>query len=461
MKSSLLASKIALRYLFSKKSHGAVNIISIVSICGVAVATMAIVCVLSVFNGFQTLLADKANTLSADIQLSASHGKVIENSDSLISIIESFDDVESVMPQIQDNALALYGNRQMPITLVGVDESKYIYQTAIQQLIKPDGTYLLKEELSENHQSENSELLSNNNIESIALDDFDENALFSSAEELYTDDETTEPQFYALLSVGTAIRLNARPNNESSFYLLTPRRKGSVNLSNPATAFLMDSVFVSGVFQSDQSDYDSNYVIIDIDLARRLFQYYGESTFINIKLKPSTNPSSVAEKIRQTLGDNIVVKDRMQQQEVNYQMVNIEKWISFLLLAFILVIASFNIISSLSMLIIDKEDNISTIYNIGGSKKFIGNVFAWESLYVNIIGAVGGIVIGLILCLLQEHFGLIKLNGNEANLIISAYPIKVEFSDILIILIPISIIALLSSTIASRFAKSRVKGQVQ
>ena len=131
MKSSLLASKIALRYLFSKKSHGAVNIISIVSICGVAVATMAIVCVLSVFNGFQTLLADKANTLSADIQLSASHGKVIENSDSLISIIESFDDVESVMPQIQDNALALYGNRQMPITLVGVDESKYIYQVII------------------------------------------------------------------------------------------------------------------------------------------------------------------------------------------------------------------------------------------------------------------------------------------------------------------------------------------
>ena len=448
-----LASEIAFRYLFSKKSHSAVNKISIISICGVAVATMAIVCVLSVFNGFQTILSDKVNSLAPDIQISASDGKVIANSELLMSSIEKIEGVKGVMPVIQDNALAVFKNRQMPITLLGVDELKFGELTSISSLIKSDGAYqLVSKEIG----------LSVSDYESKEVDfdevgEFDESMLFASSDVLYEGDDVVETNMYhTIISVGVANQLLARPNADNYIHLFTPRRLGGVNLGNPATAFMTDSVNVAGVFQSEQVDYDADYMVVDIKLARQLLQYEQEATYIDVALERDANILSVIEQLQQEFGADIVIKDRIQQQELNYRMINIEKWITFLLLAFILIVASFNLISTLSMLIIEKDESIAVFYSLGASKKFVGRIFAWESFYVNAIGSVGGIIVGLILCLLQQYFGFIKLNGNEANLIITAYPIKVELMDILIVLLPVALIAFVTSVIASRFAKSRL-----
>ena len=450
-----LATKIAFRYLLSKKSHSAVNIISIISICGVAVATMAIVCVLSVFNGFQSILSDKINSLAPDIQLSASEGKIIANSDSIIDIIEKIEGVKAVMPVIQDNALAVFKNRQMPITLMGVDGAKYDNQTAIRSLIKNDGTYQLLSIESRSSDSENeSKETDFSGVDAIGK--FDESMLFASPEVLYEENSTEKNVYHTIISVGVANQLLARPGIENFIHIFTPRRLGAVNLGNPATAFLSDSVNIAGVFQAEQADYDTDYIFVDINLARRLLQYEHEATYIDIALDSNADITSTIKLLQQSLGSDIIIKDRMQQQELNYRMINIEKWITFLLLAFILTIASFNLISTLSMLIIEKDESISSFYSLGASRRFIGKIFAWESFFVNAIGSVGGIVAGLILCLLQQHFGLIKLNGNDANLIITAYPVKVEFMDILVVLLPIALIAILTSSISSRFAKSRL-----
>lgn len=451
-----LASKVARRYLFSKKSHSAVNIISIVSICGVAIATMAIICVLSVFNGFQDVIAGKLNQLSPDIRITASKGKVINNADSIIFKLQSVDGILVAMPEIRDNALATFDNRQMPITLLGVDQAMFDSITTIRRLIKSDGIYALRNDADvtatvsfETSQAE---------ADAVAAEEFDEASLFVNAEDLYAEEieVADSPEYFALLSVGTAIRLAAHPGMNTALHLFTPCRLGTVNLGNPASAFMTDSLFVSGVFQTEQMEYDSDLVIIDIELARRLFQYTVEASAIDVRVDENVDASQLARTLQAQLGNEYVVKDRLQQQEINYRMVSIEKWITFLLLTFILLIASFNIISTLSMLIIEKHESIDTLHCLGATRRMIGNIFRWETLYVNIIGAIGGILVGLILCLLQEHFGLIRLNGDEANLIITAYPVKIIFTDLLIVLIPIAVIGLISAEISARFAVSRL-----
>lgn len=377
---------IALRYLRSKKSHSAVNIISIVSVCGVIVATAAIVCVLSVFNGFSKLIHSKLSMLDADIAITATLGKTIADADSVAAVARGVAGVEMALPVVEDNALAMFFNYQMPVTLKGVPDG-YDSLTNIRSTII-DGKYLLDDGISQ----------------------------------------------YSVIAIGPALSLNVRPDYLKMVSLYTPRRRGNINLANPATALRSDSVFVSGVFQIEQNKYDRNTMFVSIEMARRLFDYTTQATAVELRLAPGANELAVMAALNDALGEQYVVKNRLMQQAEAFRMVNIEKWVTFLLLGFILVIATFNVIGALSLLIIEKTDSIDTFRNLGASNKLISRIFVMEGWVISFTGTVLGIVLGLLLCLLQEHFGLIEMQGNAATLIITAYPVAVQWTDVLVVL---------------------------
>lgn len=407
MKIGSLPARIAWRYLRAPKSHSAVSAISIISVVGVAIATAAIVCVLSVFNGFRGLLSDTLDLLAPDVLVTPATGKTFADADSLLNIINKIDGVGTAMPTVTDNALAIYNAKEMPITLRGVVPEIYSEITEIDSLFV--------------------------NGEGIAD---------------YSPDD-------AAVSVGVAQQLGTGAGSEGLF-LFAPRREGRVNLSNPMASFLTDSVSVRGIFQSLQSEYDENTVICDISTARELFQYTTEATAIEINTDPDADISGVASEINKALGEKVVVKDRFQQQETHFRMVNIEKWMTFLLLIFILMIASFNIISTLCMLIIEKQSSMATMSALGMNRRQIGKTFWWESIYVSLAGGIGGIIIGVALCLIQEKFGLIKLGGDPDILVVHAYPVIVEWSDLLVALIPVAAIGIITAWISAAFARSRV-----
>ena len=408
MKRAPLALKIAWRYLMAPKSHGAINAISIISVVGVAVATAAIVIVLSVFNGFQYHLNARLDTLTTDISVSPSYGKTIMEGDSLTEVLRNFPGVEEAMPEVTDNALIISGSKEMPVTLKGVEPAVFSKITS---------------------------------IDSLLLDGYPVAG--------YSPNEVS-------VSVGVAQRIGMYAAGDT-LLVFAPKRHGRVNMANPVSSFLTDSVKVGSVFRTMQNEFDDNTVICDISAARSLFQYDRQATAIQIKVLPGTNATMVADKIRDFLGEDFVVKDRFQQQEINFRMVAIEKWVTFLLLTFILLIASFNIISTLCMLILDKGNSIHTLSNIGLSRRRIGNIFWWESILVTLLGGLTGLVLGLVISLLQEKFSLLKLAGDPESLVMQAYPVKVEWLDLGITMIPIIAIGLIAAWISKAFATSPLR----
>ena len=413
MKSFLTAS-IAWRYLWSKKSHGAVGTISTVSVCAMAVATAAIVCVLSVFNGFRREIGMRLDSLVADIEVTPTRGKTFPETSALLKILSGTEGVDIATPTLSENALLLFEGQEMPVKIKGVEAEDYAKVTGIRKLIRQDyGTYL-------------------------------DRPGNSAAGDVSG----------AVIAIGVASRLRAYP--ESRMLIFVPKREGRVNMANPMNSFVTDSLEVKGIYISEQSQFDDDGVILPIGVARDLLQYGGEATAIEIKVKPGFEDSEVAGRIQNALGSGYRVKDRLRHQEMNFRMINIEKWVSFLLLGFILVIASFNIISSLSMMVIEKEKALSTFSSLGLTRGKIGRIFAWESLYVCIFGGFTGIILGVILCLLQETFGLIKIGGSEGATIIRVYPVELVWSDILITAVPILLIGAATALVTAMFAKSRI-----
>lgn len=403
-----LALKISWRYLWAPKSHGAVGAISIISVVGVAVATAAIIIVLSVFNGFRYHLNMRLDSLTTDVIVSAAIGKTIENGDSIAQVIADLPGVEEAMPEVADNALVIFNGKEMPIKLKGVDPLVFSRITSIDSL-----------------------LLDGNPIS-------DYNASGAS------------------VSVGVAQRLGLYAGGDT-LLLFAPKRIGRVNLANPLASFLTDSLKVESIFRSMQVEFDENTVICDISIARELFQYDTEATSILVKSRAGNDISLLSQNIQGEIGNDYIVKDRLQQQEVNFRMVALEKWITFILLTFILIIASFNIISTLCMIILDKGQSIHTLSYLGLNRGRIGNIFWWESVFVTFLGAFIGTVLGIVISLLQEKFEFIKLAGDRENLIIQAYPVRVEWLDIAVTMIPITIIGLITAWISYAFARSRVR----
>ena len=404
-----LPLKIAWRYLVSKKGHQAVNIISIVAVCGVVVATAALICVLSVFNGFKGLIMGRLALLDPEIAITATLGKTINDADSVINAVGTLPGVERAVPVVIDQALAMYAQYQMPVRLKGVPDD-YNRMNGMDSVIV-DGEWKLRDQVSK----------------------------------------------YAVAGAGPAVRLCVRPEFLGMVRLYAPQRQGRVNIANPMGAFRQDSLFVSGVFQLQQNSYDADLIYVPLDMARELFDYETEATQIELKLMPGANEQQVMQLISHVLGKGYQVKNRLMQQSEAYRLVNIEKWMAFLLLAFILIIATFNVISTLSLLIIEKDDSIATMRALGANDRQISRIFVLQGWLITLAGAVTGIVIGLILCLCQQQFGLLRLSGDPANMIISAYPVVVEWTDILVTLALVAAVGLLTSMVTALIMRRRLK----
>lgn len=404
----MFALRIAIRYLFSKKTHNAVNIISLVAVTGVAVATMAIVCILSVFNGFSDLAARQLSRLDPEVKITPASGKTISNGDSLASVIASLPQVAAAVPTIQEQALAIFDQRQIPITLKGITD----------------------------------DFQSINSIDSLIID-----GAFSLRNRELS---------YATLSVGASMSLKAYPGDFRWLRIYAPKRTGRINTSNPMSAFRTDSMLVGGVFRVEQQEYDADMIIIPLENARQLLQYTTEASAIEVSLTPGVPATEAITQIKRIIGTDYSVKDRMAQQEQSFRMISVEKWITFVMLAFILVIASFNIISTLSMLVIEKDENIRTFNALGASQSVIARVFMLEGWLISIAGGCIGIITGVALCLIQQYFGVIKLNADPSTLTIDAYPVIVNWLDLLIVFALVFIIGLLTSLATLLFTRNRV-----
>lgn len=403
-----LPLKIAWRYLVSKKGHQAVNIISIVAVCGVVVATAALICVLSVFNGFRGLIMGRLAMLDPQVAITATMGKAITDADSVINAVSAIAGVERAIPVVEDQALAIYAQLQMPVRLKGVPDD-YNTMNDMDSVIV-DGQWKLRDQVSR----------------------------------------------YAVAGAGPAVKLMVRPDFLGMVRLYAPQRQGHVNIANPMGAFRQDSLFVSGIFQLQQNNYDADLIFVPLDMARNLFDYETEATQVEVKLAAGANEQQVMRTISQALGHSYQVKNHLMQQREAYRLVNIEKWMAFLLLAFILVIATFNVISTLSLLIIEKDDSIATLRALGANDRQISRIFVLQGWLITLVGAITGVIIGLILCLCQQQFGWLRLSGDPANMIISAYPVEVQWSDVLITLALVAAVGLLTSMVTALIMRRRL-----
>lgn len=406
---NLLPLHIASRYLLSKKAHNAVNIITLVATLGVVITTAALVVVLSVYNGFYGVIQDKLAKLDPPIAVAPVHGKTIASADSLISAFKQIPQVETAMPVLEDQALAVFADFQMPLRVKGVPVD-YHRLTAIDSVIV-DGEPVLRDEVAS----------------------------------------------YAIVGVGPAVTLRLRAGSIRMLQLYVPEREATVNPANPVDAFYNDSLFVSAVFQVQQNSYDNDLIYVPLDFARNLFNRGDEASQIEVKLKPGSNEEQVMARLQAVAGDRCTVKNRMMQQAEAFRLVNIEKWMTFLLLAFIMLIAAFNIISTLALLIIEKDDSIKTLSFLGADKKLITRVFVAEGWLITMTGAVAGIVLGLALSLGQQHFGWLKINADPTQLIVSAYPVAVVWTDVAVVLALVALVALATSAVTAWTMHRRLK----
>lgn len=404
----MLSLKIALRYFISRKSHGAVNVISLISVAGVAVATAATVCVLSVFNGFTELALSRTSLVDPPVKMLPREGKTIEDASALIDSIRMLvPEVGAAYPVIEEDALATYTNRQMPVTIKGVPEG---YNSVV-------------------------------DYSAVTIDSLDERPLDVPS---------------ALLSVGVSLRMEARPNVYYPFVLFTPRRVGRINPNAPLGAFRSDSLAVWGVYQAEEQSSDATRVIVPISTARKLLDYEDEATAIELVPAEGVSVDETLAALRQEFGTDYIVLDRVMQQEDAFRMINIEKWVTFAMLAFILLIAAFNIISTLAMLVIEKERDAETLRILGATQRRISAIFTAEGALITMAGGVIGIIAGTIISFAQQLTGFVKLSGDPAMMIIDHYPVKVVWWDLLAVLGIVAVIACLTSLIA-RFMAPRLK----
>lgn len=388
---------IARRYLFSKKSHNAINVISAISVCGVALATLALVCTLSVFNGFQDLVSTFFTAFDPQLKIVPAGGKVFDGQDKRIQAVRGLPEVDLVCESLEDNALVQYQGKQAMAVIKGVEDN-FEELTPIDTILFGRGELLLHDEVV----------------------------------------DYAIPGVQLLASLGTGVRFL------DPLEVYAPKRGAKVNMANPAAAFNAGSLFSSGlVFAVNQEKYDGSYIITSLQFARELFQYTTEVSAVNLKLKPDADIDVVKRKLGKILGSDFRVLDRYEQQADTFRIMEIEKLISYLFLTFILMIACFNVIGSLSMLIIDKRDDVVTLRNLGASEKQILRIFLFEGRMISFIGAVAGIILGVALCWLQQEFGLISL-GASGSFIVDAYPVSVHFWDVVLIFVTVVAVGFLS-----------------
>lgn len=383
-----LSFYIARRYLFSKKSHQVINIISGVAIAGVTLATIAMVCTLSVFNGFKEMVAQQFTLFDPDIKITATAGKGFKIDSTQHTAIAQLKNVEVVTLAVEDKAMVQYEGRQIMINLKGVEDN-FAKLTDIESAMRGSSNFLLHDDINN----------------------------------------------YALPGIGLISNLNCGLYHVKPLEVYAPRRNGRVSMSNPASNFRTGRLHSSGsTFIVNQPIYDDNYLLTSIEFARKIFgRNTDEATSIEIKTSKTANPADVKAEIKKILGEDYLIEDRYEQQKDIFKVMNIEKFISYIFLSFILLIACFNIIGSLSMLIIEKRNNMETLRAMGATDKTISEIFLFEGSMISMIGAVGGTIIGILVCLLQQEYGIIGLGGAADGFIVDSYPMKMELQDIAIV----------------------------
>ncbi|MEA4918583.1 FtsX-like permease family protein [Proteiniphilum sp.] len=387
---------IARRYLFSKKSHNVVNVISTISVCGIALATAAIVCVLSIFNGFGGIVESMFNAFDPDLKITVKEGKVFDYHTPEFEKALQVKGIQLISESLEENALFIFNESQVPVLMKGVSE-EFRLMTDMEKLLL-EGSFKLHEDVVD----------------------------------------------YTTLGSGLAITLGARSNFISPIKIYAPKRDVKVNLANPAAAFTPAYIQIGGIFTLNSPEYDDQMAIIPIQLARDLFGYENQVTSLDIKLDANASVYRVKREIQRIVGNNFLVEDRFEQQKESYQMLQMEKWVAFLIMVFILLIAVFNLVGSLSMLIVEKRDDIKSLQNMGASDQLISRIFLYEGWLIAFIGIIIGIAMGLVLCLLQQHFGLLRLSDVPGAYIIDAYPVIVEALDVMIAFVVVSLISLLT-----------------
>lgn len=403
---------IARRYLFSKKSTHAINVISGISVVGVAVATMALVIVMSVFNGFHDLIASFFTSFDPQIEIVPAKGKTAPSDDPVLTKIRQLPYIEAATESVEDNALAFYKGKQAMVKIKGVEEN-FVEQTNFSDILVGNGEFTLRA----------------GNLE------------------------------YGTLGIRLAQTLGTGALWEGYLKIFAPQRDGQFDSANPTAGFVVDSLISPGVvFQVKQGKYDSNYIITSIAFARNMFGMQGELSSLELRLKKGSDIDDAKREIKEICGDKYKVLDRYEQQSDTFEIMQIEKFIAYIFLTFILVVACFNIIGSLSMLIIDKRQDVMTLRNLGASDKQITRIFLFEGRMISAAGAVFGIIAGLILCRLQQVYGFVSLGNSSGSFVIDAYPVSIHYTDIAVIFFTVIAAGWLSVWYPVRYLSKRLIG---
>ncbi len=402
---------ISRRYLFSSKSTHAINIISGISVLGVAVATMALIVTLSVFNGFHDLVASLLTDFDAQLKIIPIEGKSVPSDDPILTQIRQIDEIDVATECVDDQALAFYHNRQAMVRIMGVEDN-FDELTHINDILYGDGGFYL---------------------------------------------HAANLQF-GILGIRLATNLGMNANWSDYLKIYAPIREGQLDMMNPEAGFKVDSLISPGViFCVNQARYDRDYIITSIGFARSLFGMQGMLTHLMLRLKPGSNIEDVKSKIKKIAKDKYQVLDRLEQQQDTFRIMKVEKFIAYIFLTFILIVACFNIIGSLSMLIIDKKDDVITLRNMGATEKQISRIFLFEGRMISAIGAIIGILVGLLLCWLQQRYGIVSLGQSSGSFVVDAYPVSVHPSDVIIVLLTVLAVGFIAVWYPVRFTKNLIK----
>ena len=385
---------IARRYLFSRKSTHAINLISLVSVVGVAVATTALVVTLSVFNGFSDLVASLFTAIDPQIELRPTKGKTVTADDPVLAAVRAMPEVMVATETVEGQALAMYGGRQTMVTLKGVEDN-FDSLTHIQEILLPESAFPFQ-----THAADIS---------------------------------------YGYVGIQVAQLLGLGYEYDGPLHLYAPLREGQLSdVASADEAFLTEDVYSPGcLFSVQQAKYDRTLILTDISLARRLFQCQGELSSLELRLQPGSNFDRVKQRIKDTVGDRYSERDRYEQQDDTFSIMKIEKLMAYLFLSFILMVACFNIVGSLSMLIIDKKEDVQTLRALGATDRQIVQVFLFEGRMIAAAGAVAGIAAGLLLCWLQQCFGIVALGSQQGAFVVDAYPVSVHPGDIVAVFLTV------------------------
>lgn len=385
---------IARRYLISKKSHQIINIISAISVAGVTIGTMALVIVLSVFNGFQDLVVTLFNSFNPDLQITAVAGKTFIPDSLAVHRIRQVPGVISLAEVLEENALMKYRDKQYIVTLKGVP-ADYGSMSRLDTMTV-EGRFILH--------SENTD--------------------------------------FTVLGYGVAYYLDARLNDYlNPISVFVPARSAA---PGSAESFRQEVIFPSGFF-SIQQDFDVKYALVPIGFARNLLDYSREVTSLEIKILPGSDAQAIKKQAEALMGGNFTVKDRFEQQEFIYKIMKSEKWAIFLILAFILLIATVNVIGSLSMLILDKRKDIAVLRSLGAGERTIRRIFLTEGLFISFAGAILGMVLGAVVCWIQMRFGIVKLGSPDSTFVVSAYPVSMQPVDFILVFLTVIAIGFLAA----------------